>query len=714
MSIQKITQSEILENGVRSLSTRPSTPSLYSGNTLSAEELKAAFDKLPILIAERFNALLLSTGLFDEAHPADTLSDLIATGLDASHSLSNFFEDVKNGNLALYLAANGEGDPLADVLAELKRAIEAKKSCSVSVEGEGDLLTEASLVGDHLILKHGARIGDILAEAKAYADAPTGTVSAACTKPVSGDAVYGELTALKKGHEKRIASLENAAKDILYTYPIVNDTFSCTRSDENVLPHAALLKLGAVPLENYNRFPEQLLHGVQSGDLTITWDEGEKVLVFNGTLHATESPLNIIPFNHRLSENEFFSFGLFYRGGSVSTEGATLSFVSSGNEYADVPLSMENFLCLSQEFKIIGTFRWVALSATEDTVFDNYRVNLFISYEQRTPHYETFCSENRFILPKKLICSGPNTWNGASELEGEGYVSFSPSCFSETGCYIIGFAHQSTLSESTTLVEVYAGEESVHRKQWIQGGFKSVAIYADQPITEVRVYAGKTKELSTGQTVKLESIYVHPTDPDHTEGFDYLPYHRDELLFPDSFARFSDRFFGYDAENCNYFDFEVGSFLDRYQTLRVDGTLQFEEEDGAKGLFSAPFTVPDALQNGETSYQTSAVFEKKNNIVQDEQLWFTSDRVFVKGRIFVGKEASAVKHFFNIFPIDVVYRKSSSQRFFLSEEESDFKEAQAIELRPSSHLFFYDKDDALINAYSQIQYQMKQTTEETV
>ena len=44
MSIQKITQSEILANGIKGLSTRPSTPSLYKGNVLSAEELKDAFD----------------------------------------------------------------------------------------------------------------------------------------------------------------------------------------------------------------------------------------------------------------------------------------------------------------------------------------------------------------------------------------------------------------------------------------------------------------------------------------------------------------------------------------------------------------------------------------------------------------------------------------------------------------------------------------------
>ena len=53
MSIQKIKESELIENGVGSLSTRPSLPSRYEGRPLSATELRAAFDRLPRLLAER-------------------------------------------------------------------------------------------------------------------------------------------------------------------------------------------------------------------------------------------------------------------------------------------------------------------------------------------------------------------------------------------------------------------------------------------------------------------------------------------------------------------------------------------------------------------------------------------------------------------------------------------------------------------------------------
>ena len=119
MSIQTISRKELLENGVQSLPNRPSTPSLYSGHAMSASELKAAFDKLPTLVAERFNDLLYATGLFDENDPKDMLSELIATGIFPEHSLSQFFEDVESGALALYLKAN-EKDSLADVITALR------------------------------------------------------------------------------------------------------------------------------------------------------------------------------------------------------------------------------------------------------------------------------------------------------------------------------------------------------------------------------------------------------------------------------------------------------------------------------------------------------------------------------------------------------------------------------------------------------------------
>lgn len=97
MSIQKITNEEIAAASVAALSSRPSSPSLYGGRPLSASELKEAFDRLPKLIAARLNALLECDGLY--ADGKSSLSECIATGLAAGHSLKDLFDDIGNGNL---------------------------------------------------------------------------------------------------------------------------------------------------------------------------------------------------------------------------------------------------------------------------------------------------------------------------------------------------------------------------------------------------------------------------------------------------------------------------------------------------------------------------------------------------------------------------------------------------------------------------------------
>ena len=58
MSCKKITDSEISERLVASLPTRPNAPTSFGGRGFSAAEMKSAFDRLGLLIAERFNALL--------------------------------------------------------------------------------------------------------------------------------------------------------------------------------------------------------------------------------------------------------------------------------------------------------------------------------------------------------------------------------------------------------------------------------------------------------------------------------------------------------------------------------------------------------------------------------------------------------------------------------------------------------------------------------
>lgn len=83
------------------LPTRPTAPVALGGGGYSSRELKEAFDKLPLLIAERFNALL------DDIENGE-LADTIKTGMKTGHTLKDLFADFKNGNIASYIRINGE------------------------------------------------------------------------------------------------------------------------------------------------------------------------------------------------------------------------------------------------------------------------------------------------------------------------------------------------------------------------------------------------------------------------------------------------------------------------------------------------------------------------------------------------------------------------------------------------------------------------------
>ena len=101
MKAKKILQTEIEPISVSALPTRPTAPVALGGGGYSSRELKEAFDKLPLLIAERFNALL------DDIENGE-LADTIKTGMKTGHTLKDLFADFKNGNIASYIRINGE------------------------------------------------------------------------------------------------------------------------------------------------------------------------------------------------------------------------------------------------------------------------------------------------------------------------------------------------------------------------------------------------------------------------------------------------------------------------------------------------------------------------------------------------------------------------------------------------------------------------------
>ncbi len=58
MTTQKIKNEEIEDMKISSLPTRPNASSAFGGKGYNSSEMKAAFDKLPLFIIERFNKLI--------------------------------------------------------------------------------------------------------------------------------------------------------------------------------------------------------------------------------------------------------------------------------------------------------------------------------------------------------------------------------------------------------------------------------------------------------------------------------------------------------------------------------------------------------------------------------------------------------------------------------------------------------------------------------
>ena len=104
MNATRITEEEIATLSVASLPTHPTYPAAFGGRGYTAAEMKSAFDRLPMLIAKRYNSLLEDA----EALGEGSLAASIPTGIAEGHTLSNLFSDLENGNLASYIKVGDE------------------------------------------------------------------------------------------------------------------------------------------------------------------------------------------------------------------------------------------------------------------------------------------------------------------------------------------------------------------------------------------------------------------------------------------------------------------------------------------------------------------------------------------------------------------------------------------------------------------------------
>ncbi len=117
MNSSKILDEEIKDLQIASLPTRPNASVKYGGAALSADEMKAAFDKLPLFIINKFNALI------EDIEAVGGVTSAIKTGILDSHTLENLFEDITSGAFCSYLIYSGKS--LSDLIQEILERLDA-------------------------------------------------------------------------------------------------------------------------------------------------------------------------------------------------------------------------------------------------------------------------------------------------------------------------------------------------------------------------------------------------------------------------------------------------------------------------------------------------------------------------------------------------------------------------------------------------------------
>ncbi len=256
MSVQKITEGEMAALGVSSLPNRPSAPSLYSGEALTAAELRAAFDRLPRLLAARFNALLDAAGLYGGKTGADTLAALIATGLEEGHSLEDLFSEIPSGVLAHRLSVDGVRT-LPEVLSQLTAAL-------TPPEGFSDL--------------------------RSYVDAPAGEVRKGDGRPVSGDRVETALRTALTPLDSRVRVIEEALDGMPFYF-----TTQITKTGESPVPdlafgYARLDSISGISRPCTNLFRYAYGDALSDeGTLATVGEDGRVYLYRNAPVKATFS-----------------------------------------------------------------------------------------------------------------------------------------------------------------------------------------------------------------------------------------------------------------------------------------------------------------------------------------------------------------------------------------------------------------------------------------
>ena len=118
MKTTKITDGEMAPLRIASLPTRPTASTSFGGNGYTSREMKEAFDKLPELIAARFNSLI------DDIDSGELTSHL-PTNLESPETLGEFFSKMDAGELCDLITIDGVS--LRAYLENLRSDIDALK-----------------------------------------------------------------------------------------------------------------------------------------------------------------------------------------------------------------------------------------------------------------------------------------------------------------------------------------------------------------------------------------------------------------------------------------------------------------------------------------------------------------------------------------------------------------------------------------------------------
>lgn len=561
MPIYKITPSEIEECRISNLPTRPSFPSLYAGKLLSASELRAAFDALPLLVADAINDFVDALGLFEEKGATASLAELIATGLFQGHSLSDLFADIKNGSLATYLSADGTR-ALSEVLEKLENKLDALQILTVETVGEGDSVCDVALEGSRLLLYKRNVKEEVTEELHRAFDPPISSLT------------------------KRMDTLEHYAEDTLYTYVSYMHHSNGFLVSQNVCSNAMITLLGGhseLPIVQ-NLLPERAFPFLfpPHDTLSMTWDDSESALRLDGTLLAGESIE--LPFFTPI--NQFaYSSKLFYVGGEVSAtelptfavrvaNGETICAVSLKNETTKGKLSFTSALINYSTDALV-------LTATADTVFSDYRFQLaFCVGDAPDTHENPIFLRNEHNPPFAFHIRGKNLWSGNSEVSGTECVEFTTEQPIPAGTYTLSFDQLSegVYGHSFLTVLSFSDGSTVQKSIKPFAGVRAAySVTTTAPLCGFTVYATSSKKGSTDVPLTVTNVMLEQGDRE-TPAF--FPYHEDKTVEIPSYLRSLPGFaVTVNESNFNEIDLETMCYTKNCTPLTLNGEELWEDTE---------------------------------------------------------------------------------------------------------------------------------------